>query len=214
LHTDPPIFYCGSLIGLDSNERGRRGAWIIDVDADGKVQTTMCPIASLVWHEIVIDVTGIDPNDYEKELQAIVEKATTEWDNVKMVSLQVIWRGEVKEGAKAKDALKKIEGIYFTLNKQGEFIDCHVHTSIIEIKPAVDLQLLSQEKTILGLIAKQLLELEPKAQSVQRMRRFIDQMASSYPHFSFSSDEETLAEELRKKGYEILLEILDQRKGG
>ncbi len=44
------------------------------------------------------------------------------------------------------------------------------------------------------------------------MKTFIEQVALPYPHFSLPIDEEILAKELRAKGYEILIELLDQKE--
>lgn len=217
LRTDPPIFYCGSLQGLESSEQGKRGIWIIDVDEKGRIEVDMIPTASLLWHELVIDITGIDPEEYETLLQRTVEKECTGWPFLKALSMQVNWIGEVHEGMKTREKLIKIEGLYFTLNKQGTLIDCHVHTSNIGVRPAVDLTLLSQEKTIMGLIAKQLVELEnDKLQErrvfLQKMKNCIEKTAFSYSHFSLLIDEEELAKQLKAKGYEILIGLLDQRE--
>ncbi len=168
LRTDPPIFYCGSLQGLDPSEVGERGAFVIEIDMKGKIQTNLLPMASLLWQELVIDVTGIDLDDYETLLQKTMEKELTSWPSLKMIALQVRWKGEVREGTKARERLKNLQGIYFTLNQASMLIDCHVHTSIVEVKPTLNLALLAQEKTLTGLIAKQLIELEHADQQAKR----------------------------------------------
>ncbi len=209
LRNDPPIISCGSPQGLDPSEQGPHGVFIIDIDSKGALHTQMLPLASLLWQTITVDITNEHPENYEVLLQKTLEKIIDPWETLKVISIEVVWIGEAQNAAASRDRLKTIEP-YFTLNKHGQLIDCHVHSSKIAIMPAIDLNVLSQEKTIAGLIAKNLLEIQSNSGFVSQARSFIEQTASRYPHFSLSMDEETLSKELRLKGYEILIELLKQ----
>ncbi len=214
---EPPVFYCGSLQGLDSSEKGERGAYVIDIDPSGHVETTFIPLAGAVWHEIVLNITGVDVEEYEMLVRQELEKSISFWNGLNAIALKVIFQGEAEDMRSSITRIGQIQESYFSLNKQGSLIDCYVHLCIIEIRPKVDLTLLAKEKTIVGLLAKNLLVLQEGQASerksiVVKVKELLEQSTQRYPHFKPLEDDGMLEQQLLSKGYQMLAELLEQKE--
>lgn len=64
LHPSAPlVLYPGNIQGRHIRERGDRGAYIVDFDADGTAEATFLPLSELVWLEGTTDIAGMDQVD-------------------------------------------------------------------------------------------------------------------------------------------------------
>ncbi|MBS3904531.1 MAG: DNA repair exonuclease [Simkania sp.] len=214
---EPYIFYCGTLQGLDSSEKGPRGVWVIDIDRTGRLHPTFFPIAGAIWMEVIVNITGVDIDDYEVRLQQELTKDIPLWEGLGSVAIEVIWQGKTHDMNVAVKRIQEIQGMYLSLNKNGSLLECMVHTCKIDIRPEIDLLLLSNEKTIVGLLANQLLLLEQSVGGESRsllfkLREFLEQAWQRYPYFMQQVDDHVLKQELISKGYQILAELLEQQE--
>jgi len=203
LSKDPFIISCGSLQGLDSSEQGERGAWLIDIDAQGELHVQMIPLAALRWETVSLDITGLKEEDYESVLQKKVEKNLRA--SLKCISLEVIWKGQINDPMK-KEALKRLEGSYFHLKSPTGFVDCHLRKSSLDLRPSIDLNILAQEQSLIGQVAKQILQLENQEEQA-RLQELFAKESSNYPHLALDFD----LKELQLQGYEMLFDLLAQR---
>lgn len=217
LQQQPDIFYCGSLQGLDSTEVGPRGAFIIDIDRSGNIESTFCPLAALLWMKMDFDVTDIDLEEYAVELQKKVQKSIPFWDGLKVLSFDIIWRGYTPKLQESLQKIHQIEGSYFSVQKNGTFLECFINSCKAEIRPKIDLQLLAGEKSPLGWLATKILDLE-KQDSIEsknmlrKAKEFLEQRAGHYPHFSHSLTNTDLEKNLLFQATELLADLFAQRE--
>lgn len=69
---DPWIVYPGNLQGLSIRETGERGAYLVDVDGDGRVRLSFRPLHAVRWERLRVSIEGMQD---EEELKDAMEKA-------------------------------------------------------------------------------------------------------------------------------------------
>jgi exonuclease SbcD len=204
LSENPHIISCGTLQGLDSSEQGERGAFLIDIGKDGEIEVQMIPLAALRWDTVSLDITDLQESHYEFSLQQILESNLPKV--LRCISLELIWKGKLDDPQK-KEILKGFEGTYIQLKTPHGFIDCHIRKSTLDLRPNIDLKILAQEQSIIGQVARQILQLE-NGEEQKRLRELFAKEASAYPHFSLDFDQS----ELRSQSYEVLFDLLEQKE--
>ncbi len=93
---DPPAVYAGSTQGLDPNETGLRGCYVVDLDSNGATEEFV-ETASVRWHVQEIDASGLSSLD---ELRAALEKTCaaireSSGDRPTVVKLGLAGRSEI-----------------------------------------------------------------------------------------------------------------------
>jgi DNA repair exonuclease SbcCD nuclease subunit len=65
---DPWIVYPGNLQGLSIRETGAKGAYLADVDGDGRVRLSFHPLHAVRWERIAVSIEGM------RDEQALMDK--------------------------------------------------------------------------------------------------------------------------------------------
>jgi exonuclease SbcD len=197
---DPLILSAGSLQGLDPSEQGERGVFRIDIDAKGRLQAEMVPMAALLFETVDLDVTDLKVEEYIAKLQKKLENTVR--DSVKCLSLEVVWKGQI-DSLEKKQTLKKLQGSYFHVKTKGGFADCFIRKSILEVTSAIDIEGVAKQDSIAGFVAKQLLRTEDENE-IGRLQQLFEEEARNYPYLDLDFD----AKELQRQGHEVLFELL------
>lgn len=72
LAEDPWIVYPGNLQGLSIRETGEKGAYLVEVDADGQARLTFHPLHAVRWEKLAVSIDGMQD---EQALMDALERA-------------------------------------------------------------------------------------------------------------------------------------------
>lgn len=213
--TQPDVFYCGSLQGLDSSEHGPRGATILDIDTAGQVQRQFCPLAPLLWHRKEIEIDS--SHDLRVTLEnSVQETFKKELSSSRAITASFILQGRVHDYKALAARAKELEGTHLTsfLGTQG-LVPCWIEKITVDCQPAFDLALLAQGEDMVSQLARLLLTLQKKENDTHllgRARDSLEKKLMKYPHLADTLSEEELRRECLRSGYSLLADLMKQKE--
>lgn len=157
----PLILYPGSPQPLDPGEVGAHGPWFVRVDRNGQIETEHCPMATVRYETFNVDVSDLTdakelPGEVSESLSAHIRQ---ELDSARLALIlaRVVLTGRSDAHA---DLAREREVITDQLGLQLNGIPVVVESLVLESRPAVDLEELSQGDSPVAWLAKLLQNLE------------------------------------------------------
>ena len=177
LCAESPNGYLGSLTGLDRDESGPRGPWMLTVAGGRIAGLEHLPLAPLRWETLDVDLEGIgDPFETRERLLAAVTELDARLVSLRSapgaVGLSVALTGRTRFGNAALDQLSREDRKETHTGAAGTryFIES-VHP---DTRPEVDLEELAKRQDPVGLLAARLLWLD-RCEGGRERDRLVDE---------------------------------------
>jgi DNA repair exonuclease SbcCD nuclease subunit len=220
--------YPGSLQPLDPGERGEHGAWLVEVDSTGSVDTQMMSIASLRYDTVSVDVTGLETAEsVESAVFDTIRDGLTvsleKWPQLSHVAYRLVYEGRTH----LHQALEnQARGMVRDLQVPVDEATATIEDFRLETRPDYDLEALAEGDDPSGVLARLILELESdgtESDAVTELLRRTDKALGSVHESSgyepLRRDSETqeaptrekLRTVVRSQSYRLLDEIHDRR---
>lgn len=160
LNETPLVFYCGSLQGLDSSERGMKGARLIELDFAENLETNFIPFSELLWSSLNIDLSKKSLEELDEVIFSSLRREFCQIPNsVKVVVVKLVFQGRTSFYRYLEDFANKIKGRHFT--QVGEVnIPCYIENVVIQAKPEINLESLAKGRDLVSLVAQLINSLE------------------------------------------------------
>lgn len=148
--------YLGSLTSNDPGEGGARGAWLLEVAADGALDARHVPLAPLRWERVEVDVSGLAAaEDVALEIAAAVERLherlATEGVEAVAVGCRLVLGGRTRLRGAIEAALAHDPPSARVLRH--EQVSYFVDRVRVEALPELDLAALARGDDPVGLLA-------------------------------------------------------------
>jgi len=213
---DPAPGYLGSLVGLQPNETGPRGPWLVTVENE-RISLEHLQQSPLRWHHLELPVD--DLADAREELPARVADALRELAaaseshlrGAEAVGVRVRLVGRAADHAGLRAVMDDLnrEGFFITEGDQVLFIDAVTSSA----RPVHDLEELARHENPPGLLARQLLALQDNQAGdllgeARNRLRSIDLKGNFGALTDREHDDDALTGSLIQAGYAVLDELL------
>ena len=224
---DRPIGYLGSLVGTDPGEPGAHGAWLLEVDADGRLSLALVPLAPLRWESRSVALDGLEEGaEVAVRIAEALDALDREIDGDAVRPLAVGCRlrltGRTRHRAGVSEALRRDDptAAQPSLRRGTSYF---IDTVTMDASPEYDLDALATERSPAGALAQRLRLLDglgdpdERRALVERARRRLAEVVAGAPLAAADSvppDEERTVALLRRAGYEALDSLLAQRGEG
>ena len=220
-HDKPVVLYPGSLQPLDPGEAGARGPWLVEVDAGGEVSTEHIPLASLYYAELGVAVEEGSEENLEVQLNRAIredlEDQRSENGHLRRAVYRIQVNGRSERPQELTNEAEKLAE-HFTV-PSGE-VDAHIDRITADIRPAVDLEQLAEQRNPAGVLARHLLRLEQgetdgaTGRLLDRLKENVQTVRQSTGYAALDDDpvpdSETLQQEALRQGRLLLDELLSQ----
>ena len=159
----PPQLYCGSLLALDRGERGRHGAWLLDLDPDAGARVRPVALSRVRYDTVEIGLDGVDDGDRVKgaaitTLRSHLEQVVDEGCGpLEVVVCDVRVTGRTSVHGAVEDALAELPDLDALESEGVRLAVGRVH---VETRPALDLEDLARGHDAPALLAGLLLDLD------------------------------------------------------
>lgn len=219
---NPLIFYCGSLQGLDPGESGDRGAHLLDIYPDGKLQKTFVSFAKVRWEKVTCSLAEISLDDFEETLiqtlQTLHLSLKSESPFLYAVGCRLFLHGRTSAFKKIPSTLEKLKKkiIFSQSNLSGKEVYYFIEKVENQTQPDYDLQRLAETADPAGLLAKHLIALQAKGaeahQLCQKARQKLVTAQMKYAQFTdIPLPDEKLLELMLQSGFHSLNLLLSQK---
>lgn len=110
IHESPWIVYPGNLQGRNVRETGAKGAYLVEVDADGEARLQFCPLHAVRWEQLRVSIEGLEDEQALKDAmeRALVEAVETEPDVPVVARLILEGRGRLHRLLQGGSALAEL----------------------------------------------------------------------------------------------------------
>jgi hypothetical protein len=218
--------YLGSVVGLDLNETGCHGPWLVTLGG-GYIHKEQIPLAPLRWESVTLSVGGMEDPDTElqpllvRNLRDLYASLTGELTETLALGCRVVLSGRLAER-------RQLTRVRNELAESGIYVCCGSTTVFLadlldKTRPDHDLVTLAKGTDPPAVLAAQLLSLQTPSSVdgdagslIAAATEEIRQAADS-PFFRWLEEAvlnpETVRQLLLQAGYEALDELLSQPKG-
>jgi hypothetical protein len=213
--------YLGSLTANDPGELGPRGAWLLQVAADGGIAARHVPLAPLRWERLELDVSGLPDADglpglIVDALEGLARRLGEEGADPVAVGcrLTLVGRSPIRAGL---DSLLRSDPPSSRLMTFGQ-VNFFVDEVTLKVLPTIDLYDLASRDDPVGLMAARIVALGQPESALRR--RLLEQararLAEVGRHNAFVGshqpdlDEAELAELLERAALGALDALLAQ----
>jgi DNA repair protein SbcD/Mre11 len=158
----PPVLYAGSLLALDPGERGRRGAWLLELGRDRPPSFRQLPLSRVRYEGVEVAVEGVADADalraalasaLQRRLEAVVSEGP---GLLEIVSCRVRLTGRTRMHARLDPVLETLK----ELELVGEGgVRLVVERAESDTAPDLDLAELARGSDAPALLARLLLDL-------------------------------------------------------
>ena len=219
----PLIFYPGSLQGLNPSENGPHGPWLLELDGQQIVRCAQFPIAPLRYERIEISLLHAATEEDIRQktftgLKRWYETQIGSASETRLVIVEVVWTGQTDLLKALPQLARSIQG------EQLELPNCNfvVDRVTVAAQPLINLEELSRNTDIPGLLANQLLILQnrqPSDSYKEALQAGAHQLELTHNNASYSVletasnlEEEEVRSLLLQAGFMILDELLHQKQ--
>jgi DNA repair exonuclease SbcCD nuclease subunit len=159
----PPLGYLGSLVGLDPNETGPRGAWLLNIAQTGDLELRHVPLAPMRWEKVALPVDGLEslddvPSLVKGNLETLNRDIEDSLGETKVVGCRLAFTGRTRLHRELRRALEDddIRNLRLTRNDVLYFIDKVEDDSA----PEIDLAAVARGTDPPAILAKMISSLE------------------------------------------------------
>lgn len=216
------LLYPGSPQAMDPGERGERGVWILDVEADG-IRTTSIPISSVLYETIDLDVSGIDEADavdvrVHEAIRAFVDGLTLPGSRLQNIRcrLRVVGPTQIARSIEQR-LLELTPSLEVTVGSASASIE----NVIMETRPAHDLESLADGIGAPAVLANLLRSDSLPPELAAKIRGVVEQVHGSRAFIEVGDDEDDSArleaaamEEAWRAASDLLDELIAQKGDG
>ena len=170
-----PIGYLGSLVGLDFGETGLHGAWRVGI-RERLVRAQQLRLEPLRWERVEVALTDADSQDeasllakIKQVLQSRVEQdQTLNLESLLALIVRVSLTGELRQ----RDAVSALASRELVTTLMIGDLPIIIERVRDQTRESIDLEALARERSPLGFIAQQILDLQAASDSeVDRQTR-------------------------------------------
>lgn len=147
INKDQNIYYSGCLQGLNINETGHKGGYLVEID--DLVNVSFVPLSAITYEHLDISFEGDDLDElYQKIFKSI--KAT--YTNCEKYALQINLFGKSRLYNVLKNE-KQLDDLIYGLKEQSSLFDLRIKN---HLKPDYDLDDFRNKKTVISQILEDL----------------------------------------------------------
>ncbi len=218
--------YPGSLQPLHFNEPGCHGAWMVEVDSDGRARAELIPLASLRYEPLHVSVEGCDTveNVQDHVVESVRENlcaAVDEMPHLHTLVCRLIFTGRTPLSRKVEQWAREELGDFKPAYKDAVAV---IDDFRLETQPAHDLRELSKTNDPSSVLASLLLAIErgesietteavrrrahEELKRVRRMSRFEPLLERSLEE----AEDDHVEAMVHSRGLLLLDEMLEERE--
>ena len=214
---DRPVGYLGSLVGLDVNEPGAHGPWNVHVEG-GRLRVEHVPLAPVRWEYLDVPLDdGVDDADgvHEAIVSALqMRTAAPTFDDPRLLCViaRVRLTGKLTDRSAVHEFLKQYRLDSAVVDVNGR--PCILESVQDATRPAVDLELLSRERTPAGRVARLVLALQAGEADdlVGRAGDLVARLTAGRWTLAVEEEPPNTRECLQEAGWRALDLLLEQRE--
>lgn len=147
INKDKNIFYSGCIQGLNINEAGNKGGYLVEIDES--LDVTFVPLSSLVFQHFDLECLGEDLDTLYNHINRTIKEKYLNFDNL---ALQINLTGKTKLYKYLRND-KQVEDLVFGLKEQLGLFDLRFKCLI---KPDYDIDSFKDKKTVVSQILEDL----------------------------------------------------------
>jgi DNA repair protein SbcD/Mre11 len=221
----PPVFYTGSLQGLDPTEVGPHGAWVVTLETGEPPRLELQPMAALQWENLVIPLDGAATDAAVERavtdaVRRVDQKMHTEAEQVRAVGCRLQFTGRTTMHRALPSIAARLIQDY---RPSFEGISYFVEGVADQTQPDVNLEDLARSTDPAGLLAQRLLLLdhrEPSDKYQDLLAEAKEAIDASLPATVFASlpaageplTDDAVREVLIRSGFKALDHLLAQKE--
>jgi len=220
-----PSGYLGSLTGLDPGEDGEHGAWLVSIDAAGRVGAEQVPLAPLRWAELDVAVGDLSAaEDVHQRIVARLDELHAMIAEQTQRPLAVGCRLRLTGHTALRRAIERtLTGDDPTATPgERDGIVYFVHDWRLDLLPAIDLEAAAESRDPAGRLAHKLLVLRggdsvERRELIQAARERMEAVVRRQPYNALgvdAPDDEEVAATLEAAARRALDDLLAQREAG
>ncbi len=169
--------YPGSPQPLDPGETGVHGPWIVDIAADGRVDFTQLPLASLRYRNLSVDLKGATDDSFRQTVSTTIRNdlrnIATSFDHIQRLIYRLEYTGRTSLHRRLQERSEAIVG---DLQLHFEGVTADVDAVRRHTTPDLDLETIAGDNDPPAVLARWLLQLQNGEQTdgTRTLRAAID----------------------------------------